>query len=69
MIKDKKLRNMGIVNEVIGLILCVIIGFGYGLITSYFDERDSSQWVTDEMAYMLSFKIKIISFDFNNYQS
>lgn len=52
MIKDKKLRNMGIVNEFIGLILCVIIGFGYGLITSYFDERDSSQWVTNEMAYM-----------------
>lgn len=52
MIKDKKLRNMGIVNEVIGLILCVIIGFGYGLTTMYFDERDSSEWVTNEMAYM-----------------
>ncbi|XP_025413423.1 uncharacterized protein LOC112685696, partial [Sipha flava] len=52
MIKDKKLRNMGIVNEIIGLILCVLIGFWYGLITSYFDGRDASQWVTDEMAYM-----------------
>jgi len=52
MIKDKQLRNMGIVNEIIGLILCVIIGFGYGIITSYFDDRDSSQWVTNEMAYM-----------------
>lgn len=65
MIKDKKLRNMGIVNEVIGLILCVVIGFWYGLITSYFDGRDASQWVTDEMAYMLSFIIKIIWFDLN----
>ncbi|VVC39852.1 Protein of unknown function DUF389 [Cinara cedri] len=52
MVQDKKLRNMGIVNEIIGLILCVIIGFGYGLITLYFDNRDSSQWVTTEMAYM-----------------
>lgn len=60
MIKDKKLRNMGIVNEIIGLILCVIIGFGYGLITSCFDRRDPSQWMTDEMAYMLSFIVKSI---------
>jgi len=43
---------MGIVNEIIGLILCVIIGFGYGLAASYFDKRDSSQWITNEMAFM-----------------
>lgn len=52
MIKDKRLRKMGIVNEIIGLVLCVIIGFGYGLIISYFDKRDSSLWMTNEMAYM-----------------
>ncbi|XP_022161208.1 uncharacterized protein LOC111027236 isoform X2 [Myzus persicae] len=52
MIKNKKLRNMGIINEMIGLILCVLIGFGYGLTASYFDERDSSQWITNEMAFM-----------------
>lgn len=52
MIKNKKLRNMGIINEMIGLILCVIIGFGYGLTASYFDERDSSLWITNEMAFM-----------------
>ncbi|XP_050433955.1 uncharacterized protein LOC126841479 isoform X3 [Adelges cooleyi] len=52
MIKDKKLRNMGIVNEIIGLVFCVIIGFGFGLTISYFDERDPSQWVTKEMLTM-----------------
>jgi len=52
MIKNKELRNMGIINEMIGLILCVIIGFGYGLTASYFDERDCSQWITNEMAFM-----------------
>ncbi|XP_016659837.1 uncharacterized protein LOC100569357 isoform X1 [Acyrthosiphon pisum] len=52
MIKNKKLRNMGIINEMIGLIICVLIGFGYGLIASYFDHRDSSQWITNEMAFM-----------------
>ncbi|CAI6347397.1 unnamed protein product [Macrosiphum euphorbiae] len=52
MIKNKKLRNMGIINEMIGLIICVLIGFGYGLIASYFDDRDSSQWITNEMAFM-----------------
>lgn len=44
---------MGIINEMIGLIICVLIGFGYGLIASYFDDRDSSQWITNEMAFML----------------
>jgi len=53
MIKNKKLRNMGIINEMIGLIICVLIGFGYGLIASYFDVRDSSHWITNEMAFML----------------
>ncbi|XP_060841365.1 uncharacterized protein LOC132922064 isoform X4 [Rhopalosiphum padi] len=52
MIKNKKLRNMGIVNEIIGLILCVIIGFAYGLSATFFDKRDSSQWITNEMAFM-----------------
>ncbi|XP_027844257.2 uncharacterized protein LOC114124989 [Aphis gossypii] len=52
MIKNKKLRNMGIVNEIIGLILCVIIGFAYGLTATFFDKRDCSQWITNEMAFM-----------------
>ncbi|XP_050526385.1 uncharacterized protein LOC126897051 isoform X2 [Daktulosphaira vitifoliae] len=56
MIKDKKLRNMGIVNEIVGLVLCVIIGFGYGLTASYFDERDPSEWMTEEMVNMTDIK-------------
>ena len=50
-ISDIPLRNRGIRNEVISLIICVLIGFVYGLIFCPWIEayNRSIQWPTNEM--------------------
>ena len=49
-ISDKKLRNMGIKNELISLIMCTFIGFIFGLIFCYWIESYGvTKWPTEEM--------------------
>ena len=49
-ISDKELRNKGIKHEVISLLLCIFIGFVFGLIFSFWIEHYGvTKWPTDEM--------------------
>lgn len=45
MIHDRHLQRMGLVNECVGLLLCLLIGFVTGVAVSFIDRP----WPTEEM--------------------
>uniref|UniRef100_A0A1B6KVF1 DUF389 domain-containing protein n=1 Tax=Graphocephala atropunctata TaxID=36148 RepID=A0A1B6KVF1_9HEMI len=49
--KDWKLQKIGVLNEFLGLLLCVLIGFLYGIIIACFswESPDVPMWPTPEM--------------------
>ncbi|XP_022253639.1 uncharacterized protein LOC106469415 [Limulus polyphemus] len=50
-IEDRSLRNQGLTNEIIGLSVCVVFGFLFGLICGNFsDTWGQGEWPTSEMA-------------------
>eukprot|EP00095_Tigriopus_kingsejongensis_P011013 snap_masked-scaffold1087_size63509-processed-gene-0.3 protein:Tk11013 transcript:snap_masked-scaffold1087_size63509-processed-gene-0.3-mRNA-1 annotation:"conserved hypothetical protein" len=49
-IKDKKLRNLGINHELISLLICIIVGMVFGLIFApWIETYGVKQWPTSEM--------------------
>ncbi|XP_067124254.1 uncharacterized protein [Centruroides vittatus] len=50
-IQDKSLRNLGIKTEIVGLVLCLLFGFVFGLICANFSSKwGQGDWPTTEMA-------------------
>lgn len=49
-ISDHKLQTIGILNETIGLLLCVLTGFLFGLVIGMFGRPwEIGKWPTEEM--------------------
>ncbi|KAL1129096.1 hypothetical protein AAG570_013627, partial [Ranatra chinensis] len=58
-IKDKKLQKMGVCNELLGLLLCVLIGFLFGILVGVTGNHwviGTGDWPTDEMISMGALK-------------
>lgn len=52
--KDWKLQSIGVLSELLGLLLCVLIGFLYGISITYLSwESPDFNWPTPEMVYRL----------------
>lgn len=50
-IQDKPLRNLGIKTEIVGLVLCLLFGFVFGLVCANFSAKwGQGDWPTSEMA-------------------
>jgi Domain of unknown function (DUF389) len=49
-IQDRQLQRVGVLHELFGLLMCLVIGFFCGLIiASIVDHWGSGNWPTDEM--------------------
>lgn len=50
MIKDRNLQTLGIMNELFGLLLCVVIGYLFGIIVELSNiQWGNGFWPTEEM--------------------
>ncbi|KAG8234463.1 hypothetical protein J437_LFUL011862, partial [Ladona fulva] len=52
-VHDKQLKKIGVINELIGLAVCILVGFIYGLVigcsSDTYRYSDSTMWPTSEM--------------------
>lgn len=49
-ISDRKLQTIGVLNETIGLLLCVLIGFLFGLVIGMLGRTwETGKWPSEEM--------------------
>lgn len=49
-IEDRQLQKMGVLNELFGLLVCLVVGFIFGLAAGLANEHwGNGGWPTDEM--------------------
>jgi hypothetical protein len=49
-IEDRQLQKMGVLNELFGLLVCLVVGFIFGLAAGLASEHwGNGGWPTDEM--------------------
>lgn len=54
-IKDRKLQFWGLRNEIIGIFMCIFVGFVFGLITCALDDFGTQKGLTSEMISRTNF--------------